>query len=78
MSPRMAATEDRAPRASASQPPGLRAAATGARTPRVCAPQQEQPPRGDARAPMLEHSPRLPQLEKARVQQRRRRAAINK
>ena len=47
------------------------AATTEARVPRACAPQQEKPPQWEARAPQQKGSPRSPQLEKARVQQRR-------
>ena len=48
-----------------------------ARAPRACALQQEKPPQWEARAPQ-QSSPRSPQLEKARVQQRRPNAAKNK
>ena len=35
--------------------------------PRAYIPQQEKPPQWKARAPQLERSPRMPQLEKARA-----------
>ena len=43
------------------------ATTTEARTPRAHAPQQEKPRRWEARAPQLESSSHLPQLEKAHV-----------
>ena len=44
----------------------------------ACALQQEQPLQWEARAPQLENSPSLPQLEKACTQQWRPRTANNK
>ena len=47
-----------------------RATTTEARTPSTRAPQQQEPPQWEARAPQQRVAPRLPQLENARAQQR--------
>ena len=53
-------------------------ATTEARVPRAHAPQQEKPPQWEAPLTAMKSSPRLPQLEKARAQQRRPNAAKKK
>ena len=55
-----------------------RATTTEAHVPRARAQQQEKPPQWEACAPQWKSSPRSPQLEKARVQQRRPNVAKNK
>ena len=53
------------------------ATTTEARVPTARAPQQEKPPQWEAYAPQWKSSPCSPQLEKARAQQQRPKAAKN-
>ena len=58
--------------------PQLLSLRSRARAPGACALQQERPLQGEARAPQQGVATRSPQLERARVQQRRPNTAKNK